>query len=308
MSLQKKASLALYTLETGNVASARALLLDLVTSLEPINITGQDMRTSFQRVADMNTAFSNPKGEFHAINGKKLLSQCKNIIKEYEELMAAFEANDVDKIRDALCDIQVFAMGAQHFMGVDGDRDMAEVVDAVMTRFCATPAQLAATQAHYAEKGVRFYAEGEYPQVCLKSSEDQGYTPGNPNPEYPKGKFLKALGYREPVFYKPSRPAGERKFMGQAVAAPPPGIPEIKGTPQHMMMPGKPPAPTGGSVVQDMAAMREQSQEAQATMRERIEEAVSEFRSKMEREFMGLPAYDSKLNNTPEDKLAAPTK
>ena len=152
--------------------------------------------TSFQLVSQMNEKFGNPKGNPHKINGARLLSQCKNITKEYEELMLAISLGDINKIRDALCDIQVFAMGAQHFMGYDGDRDMRSVVEALYSRFCRDQPHLVETMVHFNNLGVEYYREGEFPFVCLKSSFDQG------DGEYPKGKFLKAVGYSEPIFYE----------------------------------------------------------------------------------------------------------
>jgi hypothetical protein len=161
----------------------------------------------FQLVSEMNEAFGNPKGNPGAINALRLMSQCKNIAKEYQELMKEFgvevkvehlskavSGGNVANIRDALCDIMVFALGAYHFMGHDADTDMALVVEAVMTRFCATPDVLAETCKKYDAIGVKYYIEGQFPRVCLKSAEDQG------DGEYPKGKFLKAVGYRTPVF------------------------------------------------------------------------------------------------------------
>lgn len=161
----------------------------------------------FQQVSEMNEAFGNPKGDPRAINGARLLSQCKNIAKEYQELMKEFgfkvefthtsvpgTGGNTDQIRDALCDIMVFALGAYHFMGHDADRDMELVVNALYTRFCATPESLIDTCKKYDALGVKYYIEGQFPYVRLKSAEDQG------DGEYPEGKFLKAAGYRTPEF------------------------------------------------------------------------------------------------------------
>lgn len=155
-------------------------------------------KTSFQRVAEMNTAFGNPRGYYRNVNFDGLMSQCENILDEYNELMDAIVARDKDKIRDALCDIQVFAMGAQHKLGVNGDEDMDDVVDGVMTRFVKDEADLLATQAkHFANGIVHVYIEGEYPKMVLKSSCDQ--------PDAPKGKFLKSASYKDTVFRDPMR-------------------------------------------------------------------------------------------------------
>lgn len=181
----------------------------------------------FQEVAKMNEAFGNPKGDkdlFHAsampvmANAEegvptfdkgdadkqwaRLEKQCKNILSEYNELLEGLAERNLHKVRDALCDINVFSLGAHHFLGEDADADMTAVVDALYSRFCKDEKHLRATHLHYASIGVDCYDEGEFPTKCLKSSYDQGMTikDGAEVWEYPKGKFLKALGYGKPVF------------------------------------------------------------------------------------------------------------
>ena len=141
----------------------------------------------------MNDAFGNPKGNPKAVDWNRLEKQCKNILDEYIELMAAIAARDLTAVRDALGDVQVFAMGGQHFIGVDGDADMKAVVDGVMTRFIKNAEDKEATIALHAAKGVtEVYFEGEYPTMVMKSAVDQ--------PDAPKGKFLKSASYKETVF------------------------------------------------------------------------------------------------------------
>lgn len=152
-----------------------------------------EKKTSFQQVAEMNAAFGNPKGSYDAVDYTALTAQCKNILDEYNELTLALINDDPVAIRDALCDIQVFAMGAQHLMGVDGDADMKAVVDGVMTRFIKDADDLTATIALHAAKGVtKVYFEGEFPKMVMKSAEDQ--------PDAPKGQFLKSASYQDTVF------------------------------------------------------------------------------------------------------------
>ena len=171
----------------------------------------------------MNTAFGNPKGKFDSIDQARILAQSKNIFDEYLELLAAqglptslltrlgrthtnilldavefdlIGTFDTDKVRDALCDIQVFASGAQHLMGVHADDDMSAVIDGVMTRFIKNDDDKAATIAKHAAKGVTdVYFEGEYPTMVMKSASDQ--------PDAPKGKFMKSASFSEPVFLNP---------------------------------------------------------------------------------------------------------
>lgn len=171
--------------------------------------------TNFQTVSAMNAAFGNRRGNATSIDWGRIRKQCLNIADELRELyvalgadpvavtahvnalksMAAYQAHPVapDAVRDALCDIHVFAYGAHHLMGIDADGDMGAVIDGVMTRFIKDDADKAATIAKHAAAGVTdVYFEGDYPTMVMKSASDQ--------PDAPKGKFLKSASYREPVF------------------------------------------------------------------------------------------------------------
>jgi hypothetical protein len=137
---------------------------------------------------------------------------------------------NTDDVRDALCDIMVFALGAFHRMGIDAEADMDAVLDGVMTRFCKDGNDLLKTRALYDALDITYTVHGEYPRVYLRSDKDQKM------PDYPKGKFLKSASYSGPVFAPlpteqpvadpgPSapvvpaavQPAG-RKFMSPALA------------------------------------------------------------------------------------------
>lgn len=171
--------------------------------------------TNFTSVANMNTAFGNPKGDPHSIDFERVRKQCLNIPDEFGELAVALGADpdlikaavnnlkwvaslhgnavDLDKVRDALCDMHVFAYGAHHLMGIDADGDMAAVVDGVMTRFIKDEADKAATIAKHAAAGVvDVYFEGDFPTMVMKSARDQQ--------DAPKGKFLKSASYSDTVF------------------------------------------------------------------------------------------------------------
>lgn len=155
-----------------------------------------NVKTPFQRVAEMNIAFGNPARKAgEPIDIERLISQCKNILDEYNELMVALHEydGDIDKVRDALCDINVFSYGAMHLLGTNGDADMHAVLDGVMSRFIKDPMDKYATVEKHAVKGVtHVYFEGDYPTMVMKSAGDQ--------PDAPKGKFLKSASYSEPVF------------------------------------------------------------------------------------------------------------
>lgn len=156
----------------------------------------------------MNVAFGNQEGDPASIDMRALVMQSKSIGSEFVELMKALDYEvsmkievaersspvNIDEVRDALCDVMVFALGAFHRMGIDAESDMAEVVSAVMTRFCQWPSDLLDTRSKYDQLGVKYTVHGTFPRVFLRSAKDQQM------PEYPLGKFLKSASYRQPVF------------------------------------------------------------------------------------------------------------
>lgn len=199
--------------------------------------------TTFQLVSHMNTAFNNPKGDPLNINWPRIQKQCLNIPDEVGELFAALGGHEkgspayknienavtafkaalagavampggavnVHGVRDALCDIPVFSCGAQHLMGVDGDRDMRAVIGGaeggVMSRFIKNDEDKQATIEIHAAKGVtQVYFQGEYPVMVMKSALDQ--------PDAPKDKFLKSASYIDAVFYDLNEVAAPATAVG----------------------------------------------------------------------------------------------
>jgi hypothetical protein len=181
------------------------------------SVRGQELASPFHRVAAMNEAFSKPRGDAKNTNWEKVRNQCKNIFDGYCELLAALGVHDADvamlserhsrltgnldlgpqpdttAVRDALCDIQVFAQGAQHMMGYNGDNDMHDVIDGVMTRFIKDDDDEVDTKALHKGRGVtEVYFEGEYPTRVMKSAVDQ--------PDAPKGKVLKSASFKNTIF------------------------------------------------------------------------------------------------------------
>lgn len=180
----------------------------------------------FQLVSAMNAKFGNPMGNYqdfvmttpigHVLNSEdadrnialmhRLKKYTKGVESELIELHEKIAKHDLEEVRDALCDIIVFAYGGLHELGVDGDEDMRAVLKGVMSRFCKDENQLEKTIEMYVGKGVETYSEGSFPFVCVKSAKDQQM------PEYPKGKFLKPVGVQKPVFNpNPLNTAGLKK-------------------------------------------------------------------------------------------------
>lgn len=85
-----------------------------------MNTANASTNKSFKIVAAMNTAFGNPAGTPENFNLKRLTKQCSNIKSEINELKKAINEKDMLGVRDALCDICVFAYGAHHFVGIAG--------------------------------------------------------------------------------------------------------------------------------------------------------------------------------------------
>lgn len=84
----------------------------------------------YQDVRTMNIAYGKPKFPMGVVQWDKLRSQCKNIKDEYEELVVAINKKDQIEVRDAICDILVFTLGACHFL----DMDIESKVDFNRTR------------------------------------------------------------------------------------------------------------------------------------------------------------------------------
>jgi len=159
--------------------------------------------SAFQDVATVNTAFGNPKGT--PVISERFVNLVRNIAGdgsnglqgEVKELYKAIAENNVEEARDALCDIIVFAHGGQFYLGVDGDADLKAVTDSLFSRLCKNTEELAHTLNKYQALGVETYSEGVFPMVAVKVKET---VIGKDGEEYVKGKFLKSVNYKKPVF------------------------------------------------------------------------------------------------------------
>lgn len=152
--------------------------------------------TTFNDVARVNKAFGNRKGRKPKLD-TRFVKQIENIPGEYDELQKAIAEGNIDEVRDALGDIIVFAFGAFHFLGANGDKDLKAITDSLFSRLCQDQADLDATVAKYTALGLKVYTEGKFPRACVKAAEDFVDAAGN---DYRKGKFLKSVSYHKPVF------------------------------------------------------------------------------------------------------------
>lgn len=112
-------------------------------------MTQETKPSEFALVSAMNTAFNNVKGDPDDYRGKpsapglrdvvydhplweRLSAQLRNIKDEIIELANALTSGSVIEVRDALCDIRVFAYGGLHFIGYDMD-DEHDVLKSIST-------------------------------------------------------------------------------------------------------------------------------------------------------------------------------
>jgi NTP pyrophosphatase (non-canonical NTP hydrolase) len=191
-----------YLQSNGHIVSEAEF--DAIMQALPENATDLAAKPEmFTRVSEMNEFFGNPKGDMSNIDWDRIESQVKCIPEEVEEALAAIRDRDLPALRDALCDIPVFSLGAQHLAGIDGAADMDIVIDANMTRLITNADQLSRTTQKYAAMGLATYVVGEFPTMALKSAKDQsGATTGS---FFPKDKFLKCVDFKEPVFDMPAQ-------------------------------------------------------------------------------------------------------
>lgn len=156
-----------------------------------------DLTRMSGQVADMNTAFGNPRGDRLVPDWDHLERQYDLIRHELEELGKELKARNMRGMRDGGCDVLVTALGLYHLMGYNSEADMIAVYLSNMSKFCKTEEEIVATEAKYAAIGLSTYREGEFPRMYLKAAHDYEDAAGN---KYKKGKFLKGINFKEPVF------------------------------------------------------------------------------------------------------------
>lgn len=169
----------------------------------PSHPKDNEMTTNFDLVVKTNEVFNKPKGDLNAIKAGDdaawaRAKGCADCLQE--ELNELFDEGFTPKneiaLRDAICDILTFAYGVAHLAGFDANVDMKAVFDSNYSKLCATQEQLDASIAKYAAIGVEVLGQGTLPEASIISAKDQTVD----GVFYPKGKFLKGVGFKKPVF------------------------------------------------------------------------------------------------------------
>lgn len=160
------------------------------------------MRDQYSDIRTMNETFGNP-----AIAKSKLLegggweevtTQAKCLLDEVNtELMQACENKDITELRDVIGDILVFTLGLAHLANVDVCGDLDAIFESNMSKLVVDADMAEETIMKYRKKGVVIDIKGHYPEAYAVSVDDQFDKEGK---FYPRGKFLKGAGFREPEF------------------------------------------------------------------------------------------------------------
>lgn len=178
------------------------------------------MKTTFQKVSELNIAFGNEKGDILNPNVKAIRKQAQLVLEEAIELMEAaypgakivWQWNggsslvrdivgvNMKELLDAQGDVTTVNDGMAHIAGFDGDRVLAIVDESNRTKFIPNPESVAPALQYYYDLGFephQLYIHGEFPLACIKVAED--VTVGGK--QYPAGKFLKNMAtFKEPDF------------------------------------------------------------------------------------------------------------
>lgn len=175
------------------------------------------MQTTFEKVAQLNTAFGNPKGDLSNPNVQAIRKQAMLCLEEAIEMVEAahpgkivkweFTGNKLDEgvylpgIMDAQGDLTTVNDGVAHIVGFDGNAVYQAVHESNMTKFCKTSEEVsAALDWYFNNTGFMpgdIAAYGQYPFVAIKVVQDIKLD----GKFYPAGKFLKnMLCFKEPDF------------------------------------------------------------------------------------------------------------
>lgn len=188
----------------------------------------QHNKTNFTDVCAFNELIGNP---FGAATNEQLYKQFDLITSEMEELLNGLSmlkdaakqmatAKDEDEllmaqqdrdkavmeIRDGIADVLVTTYGLAHRMGIDADKDMLAVSSSNASKFFTgtEPEAAEACKALADSLGIQVEAR----MACETGTATPEYavcvwafvSADDSDPERPRGKLLKAPGYKPPVF------------------------------------------------------------------------------------------------------------
>lgn len=179
------------------------------------------MQTTFEKVAALNLAFGNEKGDLANPNVKAIRKQAMLCLEEAIELVEAahpgmqvvwdlkrgkYQADisedsvDLQGIMDAQGDLTTVNDGVAHVAGFNGNACYDLVHESNMSKFISSEEDKIKALAYYYELGFQpddLYLHGSYPTMCIKVRRDIRLN----GKFYPEGKFLKNMvTFKEPDF------------------------------------------------------------------------------------------------------------
>lgn len=179
------------------------------------------MQTTFEKVAQLNEGFGNPKGDLSNPNVKAIRKQAMLCLEEAIEMVEAAhpgmqvvwdlkrgkyqpdlseDAIDLQGIMDAQGDLTTVNDGVAHIAGFDGNACYDLVHESNMSKFIGSEGDKIKALAYYYERGFQpddLYLHGNYPTMCIKVRRDIKLN----GKFYSEGKFLKNMvTFKEPDF------------------------------------------------------------------------------------------------------------
>lgn len=178
------------------------------------------MKSNAQKVAELNIAFGNPKGDLANPDANKLRKQAMLCLEESVEAVENadrtklvsinFQAKpsnadtvpyDLIGLMDAVGDILTVAYGLAHVAGFDADEVYQRVHDSNMSKFVTCDEEVEPALSYYWNLGYpsdSLAIEGDYPQAIIRVLKDTTID----GKVIPAGKFLKNMNtFKEPNFY-----------------------------------------------------------------------------------------------------------
>lgn len=175
------------------------------------------MQTTFEKVAQLNEAFGNPKGDLSNPNVKAIRKQAMLCLEEVIEMVEAAHPGkkimwgwnpehdgkagvDLVGLLDAQGDLTTVNDGVAHVAGFDGNDVYQAVHVSNMSKFICREEDKVKALSYYYDIGFQpddLYLSGEYPFKCIKVKRDIKLN----GKFYPEGKFLKNMvTFKEPDF------------------------------------------------------------------------------------------------------------
>ncbi|QZI90483.1 hypothetical protein MYOV003v1_p0159 [Vibrio phage 207E48.1] len=161
------------------------------------------MKSSFEKVSELNTLFGNRKGDLSEPDWGYIKGQVKLVIEEAEEMMEAVENRDIVELMYAQGDMTTVNDGVAHKAGFNSNTVYDIVHASNMTKLCRNSDEADETLAYYHGLGIpvgNLEIQGEYPQAAVKVVIDSHYREGGKEKYAPVGKFLKNVCWEEPDF------------------------------------------------------------------------------------------------------------